>query len=349
MGMIRRLVTGLAASSVLVALSIVPAMQAGATTSTRSLVVTSSVPATLSSSLPLVRLNFSGPFKLQDLPALSTKPAISIKWEQIGARSVQAVAVSKLTPAMRYTISLPTRMTCAGACFFSAVRPLVASVDSNLTWEAPLLAELDYLPVSFSASAPQLSPSDEVGGSFTWKYSALPTVLRQQWSVGTDNVILTGALMNFQSVHGLPTSGVADAATWTALVNAANANAVDPSTYDYVVVSMGSPETLTLYVANKVKFQTLVNTGISVAPTSVGTYPVYLRFTTQTMSGTNPDGSHYSDPGIPWVSYFHGGEALHGFIRSSYGWPQSLGCVEMPFASAQVVWPYTPIGTLVTT
>ena len=33
------------------------------------------------------------------------------------------------------------------------------------------------------------------------------------------------------------------------------------------------------------------------------------------MSGTNPDGSHYTDPGIPCVSYFNGGDALHGFIR----------------------------------
>ena len=42
------------------------------------------------------------------------------------------------------------------------------------------------------------------------------------------------------------------------------------------------------------------------------------------MSGTNPDGSHYIDPGIPDVSYFNGGDALHGFIRASYGFPQSL-------------------------
>ena len=103
-----------------------------------------------------------------------------------------------------------------------------------------------------------------------------------------------------------------------------------------------------LYVAGVATFHTLVNTGISVSPTALGTYPVYLRYTTQTMSGTNPDGSHYSDPGIPWVSYFNGGDALHGFIRYSYGYPQSLGCVEMPLASAKTVWPSTPIGTLVT-
>ena len=52
------------------------------------------------------------------------------------------------------------------------------------------------------------------------------------------------------------------------------------------------------------------------------------------MSGTNPDGSHYNDPGIQWISYFHGGDALHAFIRPGYGYPQSLGCVEMTATDA---------------
>jgi lipoprotein-anchoring transpeptidase ErfK/SrfK len=65
------------------------------------------------------------------------------------------------------------------------------------------------------------------------------------------------------------------------------------------------------------------------------------------MSGTNPDGSHYNDPGIPFISYFNGGDALHGFDRAQFGFPQSLGCVEMTAGDAGTVWPYTPIGTLV--
>jgi lipoprotein-anchoring transpeptidase ErfK/SrfK len=65
------------------------------------------------------------------------------------------------------------------------------------------------------------------------------------------------------------------------------------------------------------------------------------------MTGTNPGGSHYSDPGIPDVSYFNGGDALHGYIRASYGFPQSDGCVEMPYSEAAAVYPFTPIGTIV--
>ncbi len=117
--------------------------------------------------------------------------------------------------------------------------------------------------------------------------------------------------------------------------------------YTFVMVSEGSPESIHVWHDGKVVVHGLVNTGISAAPTAIGTYAVYLRYEVTTMSGLNPDGTAYHDPGIPWVSYFNGGDALHGFIRSSYGFPQSLGCVEMPFDEAHQVWPYTPIGTIV--
>ena len=95
-------------------------------------------------------------------------------------------------------------------------------------------------------------------------------------------------------------------------------------------------------------YQTLANTGIPEAPTAVGTWPVYLRFTSTTMSGTNPDGTHYDDPGVPFVSYFNGGDAVHGFWRSQFGFPQSLGCVELPISNAAIVYNYDNYGTLVT-
>jgi lipoprotein-anchoring transpeptidase ErfK/SrfK len=161
-------------------------------------------------------------------------------------------------------------------------------------------------------------------------------------------VVLQGALMHFQSVHGLATTGAMDALTWKTVTQAALRDQRDPMSYNVVVVNQALPQKLKLYQNGKVTFVSLVNTGITAAPTENGTYPVYVRYVTTTMSGTNPNGSHYSDPGIPWVSYFHGGDALHGFIRASYGSPQSLGCVEMPFVDAQALWPHTPVGTLVT-
>jgi lipoprotein-anchoring transpeptidase ErfK/SrfK len=306
------------------------------------------LPFTLSGNLPLVRLHFSSPTKARRLPPLTINPRVSTKWEQISPNDVQAVATTVLAPSTTYTISAPTSMSCALSCAFTTLRPKVATVATNLTWEAQLLAELNYLPLAFTPGTTQSSPSEEVNGTFTWADPNLPTALSAQWVLGTDNVILRGALMTFQSQMNLPTTGDADATTWSELVNAANENHVNPATYNYVSVSESLPETLTLYVADKVTFRTLVNTGIEPVPTELGTFPVYERFFTTTMSGTNPNGTKYSDPDIPWVSYFNGGDALHGFIRASYGWPQSLGCVEMPFASAKTVFPYTPIGTLVT-
>ncbi len=109
------------------------------------------------------------------------------------------------------------------------------------------------------------------------------------------------------------------------------------------------PQNLTLWnngVAQLVGIP--VNTGAPGADTVDGTYAVFEHVRFSEMKGTNPDGSTYDDPNVPYASYFNGGDALHGFVRASYGSPQSNGCVEMTYANAAQVWPLTPIGTLVT-
>jgi lipoprotein-anchoring transpeptidase ErfK/SrfK len=335
----------LVTSLVLAGATLVPQLEASAATTYR---VSATFPTTLNPNLPLLRLHFAKPTKATSLPALSSKPAISSVWQQIGPNDVQAVATSTLRPSINYTFSLPTSVTCAKHCTFIGVRPHATSSTTNFVFEAQLLAELHYLPLTFTPATAQTSLATQTNGTFAWAYPNLPPTLSAQWQLGTDNVILRGALETFQSQMNLPLSGEADSVTWSDLLTAATADKVDPASYNYVDVSETYPETLNLYVAGKDIFHTLVNTGITAAPTATGTYPVYSRFVSTTMSGFNPDGTPYHDPDIPWVSYFNGGDALHGFIRSTYGWQQSLGCVEMPFASAKVVFPYTPIGTLVT-
>lgn len=235
-----------------------------------------------------------------------------------------------------------------------------------LTWKTPtgsqlrvqqILAQLGYLPLRWSG--PEVAPTQAAqvaaavkppAGAFTWRYGNVPDSLRTLWRPGDWNVVTRGALMAFQSDHGLPTGGYAGRDAWQALIAAAIAGKQSASGgYSYVIVRRGgSPQSLTLWHNGSTILTTPANTGIPRAPTALGTYPVYARFRTTTMSGTNPDGSHYHDPGVPWVSYFNGGDAIHGFNRASYGSAQSLGCVELPFAEAEKVWPYTPIGTLVT-
>jgi peptidoglycan hydrolase-like protein with peptidoglycan-binding domain len=209
---------------------------------------------------------------------------------------------------------------------------------------------LGYLPLSFTPAAPSTAQqlADTQTGTFAWRWSTLPTNLTSLWTEGSPNVITKGAVMAFESQHNLTTDGVAGPQVWAALLAAAAANTADPATWDYVLVSEDQPESATVYVNGAVQYQTVANTGVAAAATAQGTFPVFLRYVSTTMTGTNPDGSKYSDPNIPWVSYFNGGDALHGFVRATYGWPQSDGCVEMPPANAAVVYPLTPIGTLVT-
>jgi lipoprotein-anchoring transpeptidase ErfK/SrfK len=152
--------------------------------------------------------------------------------------------------------------------------------------------------------------------------------------------------MTFQAVNGMPTDGVAGEQVWAALLS--QHPKFDPVPYTYAVVRETLPESISIYRDGKSVFTSPANTGIPQAPTAQGTFPVYLRYTSTTMSGTNPDGSHYSDPGVPWVSYFNGGDAVHGFLRGSYGSPQSLGCVELPYSTAQQAYDLMNYGTLVT-
>jgi peptidoglycan hydrolase-like protein with peptidoglycan-binding domain len=216
-----------------------------------------------------------------------------------------------------------------------------------------LLAQLGYLPVSFTPASSAPAAADDIAmaqlGTFSWRWNTLPSSFMAMWAPGEPNVITEGAVMTFESQHGLRTDGIAGPIVWDSLILAATAGQSNTyGHYDFVVVSTTIPEHADVWRDGQIVYTTAANTGIEAAPTEEGTWPVYARYTSTTMKGTNPDGSTYDDPGVPWVSYFHGGDALHGFNRASYGTPQSLGCVEMPPAHAEVVFPYTPIGTLVT-
>jgi len=287
------------------------------------------------------------------LPSLS--PAVPGNWSALSADELQFVADGPLVPGSSETLTIPGGagglVAADGQHLASTVTVHFSVAPGSVLRLQQLLAQLGYLPVSFTPATQPTSPQQEADpqqGTFSWRWANQPTSLTSQWVPGTYGVITRGAVMSFETQHGLSTTGEAGPQTWTDLLQAAAAGASDPQPYGYVVVSKALPETATVYQNGSVAYSTLVNTGIPSTPTATGTFPVYERFQVTTMSGTNPTGSHYTDPGIPWVSYFNGGDALHGFIRASYGFPQSLGCVEMPFANAAVVWPMTPIGTLVT-
>jgi peptidoglycan hydrolase-like protein with peptidoglycan-binding domain len=242
----------------------------------------------------------------------------------------------------------------------------IGSPGRTMSWEVPgasflrlqqLLAGAGYLPLSWSpAGSPvprqRLAEADAAinppAGKFSWRYPNTPPELQQLWIPSQPNTITRGAVMMFEHDHGLAVDGIAGEGVWRALLADAVAGKQHTGGYSYVYVHRNVPQLLTLWHNGQIVLTSPGNTGVPAAPTALGTFAVFEHIPVGTMRGTNPNGTRYDDPGIRWISYFHRGEALHSFNRASYGTPQSLGCVELPLAVAAQVWPYTPIGTLVT-
>ncbi len=276
-------------------------------------------------------------------------------------------------PGTPVTVSFdrPVTVVGGGSSAGSAVVAASASYHFVVTQASVLrlqqiLAQLHYLPLTFNPAPGVRLPTTLAGevatlgnplkGSFSWRWQSTPSSLQAQWQPGSPTVMVKGALMAFMAATESSYNGyTADDesvsqlvdASWQALLSAAAANQVDPEPYSYVYVSENLPETLTLWENGSTVLTSPTNTGIPEAPTALGTYPIYVRYTFNYMSGFNPDGSYYDDP-VYWINYFNGGDAVHGFVRASYGFPQSLGCVELPIPTAQVAFNNLAIGDLVT-
>ena len=180
-------------------------------------------------------------------------------------------------------------------------------------------------------------------------------MLGSLWQPGQYTVMVQGAVMAFEADHGLTTDGVVENQVWADLLQAVVHHQASHLPYDYIEVSEGSPETLYVWRKGRIVYATACNTGIAARPTAFGTFPVYARYvSTEQVGEDHPLVQEVrAQPGESRAFLEAGddervgGDAVHGFLRPGYGWPQSLGCVELPYNSAAVVFNYDPIGTLV--
>ncbi len=291
------------------------------------------------------------------LPVLS--PAIAGTWQRAGDTVV-------FTPATGFPAHTHVTVTAAVAVATAAMDsrgdPAPGATFTTARYSTlrlqEILAQLGYLPLSWTPALGAAVPAQDAAaqlaaayapppGTFRWARRGYPSSLYSFWSQGEANTLDVGAVTGFEADHGLTPDGVAGRAFWAALLTAAAKDQRNAHGYSYAIASESLPETLTIWHNGREVFSSLANTGIGVRPTGLGTFPVYEKMPFQVMTGTNPDGSHYADP-VYWVSYFEGGDAVHYFDRGSYGWPQSLGCVELPYDAAKAAYPYLPYGTLVT-
>jgi lipoprotein-anchoring transpeptidase ErfK/SrfK len=302
-----------------------------------------------------ISITFSSAVSLGSVtPTLA--PAVAGTWVQPSPTTIRYDLAAPLIPSTSEVVSVPGGPTGikgkdggtlpAGTSFSFTV------ADGDTLRLQELLADLDYLPLSFSGGAAVSAPANAATpqfGTFAWRWPSLPATITSLWTQAEPNVITKAAVMTFENQNGLTVDGLAGPMVWSTLLADVAANKVDSAPYTYVLVSKVLPENLTLYDNGAPQYTNIpVNTGAPGADTTDGTYPVFEHVTSSVMKGTNPDGTTYDDPDVPWASFFNGGDALHGFVRAQYGFPQSNGCVEMTVANAGMLWPLTPIGTLVT-
>jgi peptidoglycan hydrolase-like protein with peptidoglycan-binding domain len=303
-----------------------------------------------------ISVTFTQPVSLRDGAAPTLAPQVAGMWIQSSPTTLTYQLQSPLVPSSHEVVTIP-----GGSSGLHARDGAALSSPATISFDvAPgdtlrlqqLLAGLEYLPVGFTPSGPAPAPADmavDQQGSFAWRWPNLPAELTSQWTQGTSNEITRAAVEDFESQNGLGVDGIPGPAVWTALLNDTANNKPSGTPYVYVLVNKALPENLTLWSNGAPQLAGIpVNTGLPGADTPDGNYAVFEHVRFSEMKGTNPDGSHYDDPNVPYASYFNGGDALHGFVRASYGSPQSNGCVEMTYANAAQVWPLTPIGTLVT-
>ena len=148
------------------------------------------------------------------MPTLT--PPVAGAWAVLSPSLLQYQATGPLVPGATETITVPGGAT---GVVGSEGQHLAQTVTSQFT-VAPgsilrlqqLLAELGYLPLTFTPASPLTSPTQEGNdqvGSFTWRWPNQPLSLETLWTPGTNNVITQGAVMNFENQNGLKTDGIA--------------------------------------------------------------------------------------------------------------------------------------------
>jgi len=287
------------------------------------------------------------------LPRLS--PHVAGRWTVKGDLEVFSPTPT-LLPCSRYTLILPARTESIDHAALGRRRTFRLTVSCpSITALQQALARLGYLGARLRmrgrARPPRAGESRHEAALSIFQPPPAKLVADPSNAPpvtgGRLDTVTRAALEVYQSDRGLPVTGSPNRATWLALLNDLTVDRHDPHPYTWVQVSESLPERLWLHRGNRLVLTTLVNTGVRGAETPHGIFPIYERFVSTSMAGVDPDGVSYYVPDVPWVNYFYGGDAVHGYPRAAYGFPQSNGCIELPVEAARKIYPMLQIGDLV--
>ncbi len=288
-------------------------------------------------------------------PPPTLEPALAGSWAVVGDEEV-FTPTSTLEPCSSYALTIWATTTATGHARLGRRRTIALNVACPpVAGLQQALARLGYLGASFHSLYGVRIPA----GAETRREAAIHAYHAPRGVLAPDpsdappvrmgqlDATTRGALEVYQEDNGLEVTGEPNRSTWASLLFALSTNRRDHHPYTWVSVSESLPETLEVHRGDRVALSTPANTGVPGAETEQGIFPIYSRFVSTTMSGTDVDGTKYVVPDVPWVNYFNGGDAVHGYPRASYGFPQSNGCVELPIETAQSVFGMLQIGDIV--
>lgn len=199
------------------------------------------------------------------------------------------------------------------------------------------------LPVSVaipSASVYTVNPGDTLA-TIAARYGTTVSAMMRANGIYNANFIYAGQRLN---VPGNSVPSASQPVNAPANPPAPGNSAPAPTDGKWIDINI-STQTITAYQGNTPVKSVLVSTGVSWHPTPIGHYKIYMKIQSQTMSGGVGAEAYYL-PGVPWVMYFAGANAIHGtYWHHNFGHPMSHGCVNLTIDDAHWFYDWAEIGT----
>ena len=202
------------------------------------------------------------------------------------------------------------------------------------------------------------SPPAQPSGTSAAQPSSSPTVAREKYTVLPGEYLSTigskfgMSWLAFAAINGISNPDSLRAGTVlqvptrdeAARYGPVRPARVDPGAYIGVgreIVIVLSTQTAYAYENGVLRRSAIISSGLPATPTVTGNFKITRKLPSRHMIG--PD---YNLPGVPWVSYFYAGYAIHGtYWHNNFGTPMSHGCVNMTTADAKWFYDFAPVGT----
>ncbi len=213
--------------------------------------------------------------------------------------------------------------------------------NSTFIWVGQCLA----IPSGNSVAAPVAAPPG--AGAYTISQGDTIQDLAARFGITVDALAIANGLSNVDSIFVgqrlVVPGGMKLPAPQPAAAPSYNP-APAPVDGKWIDVDI-SAQRITAYDGTTPLKSVLVSTGIARHPTPMGEFKVYLKVASQTMTG-GVGVEHYVLPGVLWIMYFSGSNAIHGtYWHENFGHPMSHGCVNLMIADAKWFYDWAPVGT----